>query len=214
MKYSGFVELWDCTSLAFAARAVSDDENRPQFWHMKVEVVDGGLLATATDGRRLHRAKIGMNDAPGLSPGFWRVLKNKKVKERDYETEDELGYTDRKVYRKRRVLWLAKLDNFDLFPSDDRISSIFPQGAPDKEGAFNSRYLKNNINGLIKTLPGQTGMNLKHLEDLGPYEWKYKIYSEREPVLFVHENKMALIMPTDLTYEIPASCPERERVME
>jgi hypothetical protein len=69
MKYVEFVELYNSDDLAFVARAVGKDDNCPQFWHMKITEDDGGLLAIATDGRRLHKAQISRKDGMTISPG-------------------------------------------------------------------------------------------------------------------------------------------------
>jgi hypothetical protein len=198
MKYVAFVELYNCVDLAFAARAVGDDDNRPQLWHMKVEEAGDGLLVLATDGRRLHKAQINKKDAPDVSPGYWRVLKNKSIQFRDCETEDELGYCNRRVYIREKILWLAKLDEFGYFPSDDAINRVYPNGTPLTEGVVSTH--KNHLdsmNALIKNLPDSAGINMRYLKDLGPYEWKYT-YSPEKAVLFEHENKTALIMPLRL----------------
>jgi hypothetical protein len=198
MKYVAFVELIDKRDLAFVARAVSRDDNLPQLWYMKIAEEDGGLLAVATDGKRLHKAAFTEKEAAGLSPGFWRVLKNKAVWERDFEAEDEMGvindFGEHKIYEKKHVLWLAKLDAFDLFPADDKIDRIFPYH-PTQQGAVNTaKHRQDSMQWMIKKLPESAGINPKYLRDLGPYEWKYA-YQPGKAVLFEHQNKTALIMP-------------------
>ena len=204
MKYYSFVELINCADLAFVARAVCEDKNQPQYWYMKIEKRDNNLFAIATDGRRLHKAQLSKKDIASASPGYWRVLKNKAVKERDYEFEEhfdhELDFYSR-VYTRKNILWLARLNKFDFFPPDDVINRLFPQGNRLKEGIVDTRkYHSGSINALIKNLPDSAGINPKYLKDLGPYEWNYKIFSTSgdKPVLFEHENKTALIMPLNL----------------
>jgi hypothetical protein len=198
MKYDSFVELVDSADLAFAARAVGDDENRPQLWYMKIAEKDGGLTATATDGSRLHRARLKEREAKAVSPGFWRVLKNKAVRERDYDAENNfpLGY---RVYEKKHVLWLARLEEFGLFPPDDVIDGKFPEGEPVRQGTVNTgKYQRGDMNRFIKGLPDGAGINPEYLKDLGPFEWNYAVFSPRKPVLFESGNKTALIVPLTL----------------
>jgi hypothetical protein len=200
MNYDGFAELIDCENLTFVARAVGDNEDRPQFWYLKILEQDGGLTAIATDGIRLHKAVVDKIHATFFSPGYWRVLKNGSVKERDCETEDGLDYDkhhNMRVYEKRKVLWLAKLDHFDFFPADDVIDRLYSHGEPiEKEGVVTiHKYQHASMNALIKNLPHSYGINLNHLRDLGPFEWRYKIFSGRRAVLFEHKDKTALLMP-------------------
>jgi hypothetical protein len=196
MKYTSFVELVNCADLAFVARAVSNNENRPQFWYMKIEERDGGLSAIATNGKRIHKAQLSKMDVPGISPGYWRVLKNKTVKMRNRDLEDLEGHWHTLVYIRKKILWLTRLDAFDLFPDDESINSIFPQGEPLREGTVSThKYHLDSMNVLIKNLPDSAGINLEYLRDLGPHEWKYKIFAHDKPVLFEHENRTALIMP-------------------
>ncbi|MDR2370427.1 MAG: hypothetical protein LBD71_03010, partial [Treponema sp.] len=162
---------------------------------VKIEEKDGDLLATATDGRRLHRARA-EGKADGLSPGYWRVLKNGTEKDRDYDTESEIGYAGRRVYMKRKILWLAKLESFSFFPQDDVLANLFPKGDPVKEGVVDAhKYECGGLNRFIKDLPGAAGINPAFLNDLGPYEWKYKFYSPDKPIVFEHGDMTALIMP-------------------
>lgn len=199
MKYTAFVELINCADLAFVARAVSEDESRPQFWYMNIREHEGGFLAMATDGRRLHKARLSKKDVPNVSPGYWRVLKNKEFKTRDYDLENMMRIY-RLIYERKHVLWLARLDKFDLFPDDETINRITPHGDPIKTGTVNTyRYHLDSMNALIKNLPDSLGMNLKYLKDLGPLKWNYKIFTSDKPVLFERENKTALIMPIGLT---------------
>jgi hypothetical protein len=200
MKYAAFAELFNRDDLAFVARAVGKDDIRPQFWYMRITEEDGSFCAIATDGRRLHKAQIDQEDGAAVSPGYWRVLKNKSSETRDHESEDEMGFYNRRVYIKKNVLWLAKLDDFNLFPTDDVINRIYPPRDmnPIKEGMLSTgKYHHSSINALIKNLPGGVGINLNYLKDLGPYEWKYKIFPGK-PVLFEHENKTGLIMTLSL----------------
>jgi hypothetical protein len=195
MKYTAFAELYNCADLAFVARAADNGEN-PTYWYMKIEEDGDGLTALATDNRRLHKARVNKKDAPGLSPGYWQVLKNKTAQVRDYETEDELGFPDRRVYIRRHILWLTKLDSFDFFPPDEAVSRLYPDGEPLKEGVVDThKYRADSINALIKNLPDHAGINPGYLRDLGPHKWNYKIFSGSKSVLFEHENKTALIMP-------------------
>jgi hypothetical protein len=169
---------------------------------MKITDEAGGLVAIATDGKRLHKAKINQEDGIAVSPGYWRVLKNKSVKTRDYEIEDNLGFYNRRVYIKTNVLWLAKLDDFSLFPADDAINRIYPprDASPTKEGVVSThKYHHDSMNALIKNLPSGAGINLNYLKDLGPYEWKYKIFPGK-PILFECGNKTGLIMPLNLEF--------------
>jgi hypothetical protein len=201
MKYVAFTELYNHADLAFVARAVGKDDKWPHFWHMKITEEDGDLLAIATDGRRLHKAQISQKDEKAVSPGYWRVLKNKSVKTRDYTSEDGLGFSNRLVYIKTNVLWLAKLEDFDLFPTDKVINCLYPprDASPIKEGvvSMHKHHHNRSMNALIKNLQSGAGINLNYLKDLGPYEWKYKIFPGK-PILFEHENKTGLIMPLDL----------------
>jgi hypothetical protein len=196
MKYDGFVEVCNHIDLAFVARAVSDDDDHPQFWYMKIEKKDDGLLATATDGKRLHLALI-KESVDGPCPGYWRVLKNKMVEERDCELEcdlERMGCWSRRVYRRKSILWLAKLDAFDLFPSEEVINRIIPQEEPIKEGVIHTGNCNfTDMNALIKNLQDTTGINLRYLKDLGPHEWTCKIYPPEKPVLFESGHKVAII---------------------
>jgi hypothetical protein len=198
MKYTAFAELINCADLAFVAGAVSKDDARPQFWYMSVRENEGGLSAMATDGRRLHKAQLNKRDAPNVSPGYWRVLKNKMFKMRDYDLEHEMR-ADRFIYERKHVLWLARLDKFDFFPADDVINRIAPQGDPAAEGKVIAwKYQHGSMNALIKNLPESAGINLEYLKDLGPWEWNYKVFAPGKPFLFECENKTALIMPLNL----------------
>jgi hypothetical protein len=196
MNYTAFVELMNCADLAFVARAVDTSDDHPQFWYMSVGENEEGLSAMATDGKRLHKAQLNRKDVPNVSPGYWRVLKNKEIKTRDHELEYDIRPMNRLVYEREHILWLAKLDKFDLFPPDARINAVFPRGNPLKEGTVDThKRAYKSINALIKNLPGFAMMNLKHLMDLGPGEWNYKIFTPGKPFLFERENKTALIMP-------------------
>jgi hypothetical protein len=205
MKYTTFVELINHYDLSFVAKAISKDDDLPQFWYMKIQENETGLLATATDGKRLHRVQIDKDHIPkGLEPGYWRVLKNKKNKYRDIEAEydaKEEGIIGRGhlIYKKEKVLWIAKLaDGFGLFPSDKTIERIFPSGEPEMTGELNlTENAHTAIIGFIKALPPHVGFNFYHALDLAPDEWNFKYYVLNKAVLFENGNKTALIMPSD-----------------
>jgi hypothetical protein len=196
VKYDSFVELVDSADLAFAARAVGEDENWPKLWYRKIAEKDGNLTATATDGRRLHRVWLEEREAKAVSPGYWWVLKNKADRIRDYDAEDDFFPLDYRVYEKKHVLWLARLEEFGFFPPDDVIDGKFPEGEPVRQGTVNTgKYRLDDMNRFIKGLPDGTGINPGYLRDLGPFEWNYAVFSPGKPVLFESVNKKALIMP-------------------
>jgi hypothetical protein len=199
VKYDSFVELVNSADLAFVARAVGDDEDQPQLWYMKIAEKGGSLTATATDGRRLHRARLEGREAKAVSPGFWRVLKNKAARLRDYDAEGEFSPLDYRVYEKKHILWLARLEEFGLFPPDDVIDGKFPEGEPVSQGKVNTgKDWLGDMTRFIKGLPDDAGINPGHLMDLGPFEWNYAVFSPGKPVLFESGNKKALIMPLNL----------------
>jgi hypothetical protein len=201
MKYVAFAEMIDNDDLAFVARAVSCDDDRPQFWYMKITENDNGFLAIAIDGKRLHQAELGNKGSlADLSPGFWRVLKNKTVEERDFEAEEEFSvlgiYEKHRVYKRKRVLWIAKLDKFDLFPSLDEIDRLLPKNFTQQGVVSTCKHRHDSMQNMIKELPKFVGINPGFLKDLGQHEWKYA-FEPGKAVLFEHENKTALIMPID-----------------
>jgi hypothetical protein len=199
MKYNSFVELFDCPALAFVARAVDKREtNRPQLKYVKIEKKGEELEALATDGKRLHKAVIDRERVRDVFPGYWRVLKNKEIKERDEGAEDDLG-PSYLVYTIKNVLWLAREENPGLLMNDETIERVFPRGDPIKEGTVcASEFRSDSLNTFIKGLPELFGINPRYLWDLGPYEWHYKIFPGRTPILFEYENRTALIMPITL----------------
>jgi hypothetical protein len=194
MKYIGFAELFGAINLAFVARAVSNDD-KFGYRYMKIEDQDGILTAIATNGRRLHKAVLPPEEAELVSVGYWRVLLSRSLKKRDYETEDELEYDHRlnmRVYEKKRVLWLAQEAVAVPF-SEAATNLLSGLGDYTKDGIFKARkYNFNRISTLIKNMPPGLGLNLNYIKDLAPYNWTYKVYTEKA-VLFEDGNKTAVI---------------------
>jgi hypothetical protein len=221
MKYDSFVELINCSDLAFVARAIGKTEgDKPHFEHMKIEEKDGRFIATATDGNRLHKAVIDKEKSGNVSPGYWKVLRNESVEERDYDAKD-IG--DILVHNRKEILWLERAKDpmllqveisekqftyvqGDLIREGDIITDeSYPAwvntfiklwGNPIREGdIITDECYPAWVNTLIKKLPEPDWINFNYLWDLGPYEWHYKVFGVDKPILFENENKTALIMP-------------------
>jgi hypothetical protein len=201
MKYLDLVKVYDYDHLSFVARAVGKDEDKPQFWYMKITEEEGELVAVATDGKRLHMAKLPPGESACVSPGFWQVLKNKIAKIRDHEVEDQLDCYSHNylAYEKENILWLAKMEDSSFFPEDEKINKFLEAGRLSTEGVFDADKNDRSKNRLIKALPESSGIKLRYLKDLAPHEWSYKIYSGKNHVLFSYQNKTAVIATTILT---------------
>jgi hypothetical protein len=134
--------------LSFLARAVSDDLTHYVMNQIYVEPSEiKGLKGVATDGRRLHIVDPfdGLAGILGLSPGYWKVIKNSK-----------------------RTVWITRLDDSETTKWDfPNYRAVIPEGEAVYKTTFEGFSFgnqKSNYPGLIefiRNFPDATAINLE-----------------------------------------------------
>ena len=191
MRYGQFIDAEGSLSinLRFLSKALSDDDTRYFLKYIRIEPSDKGegLLAVATDGRRLHLVdpiceRTIAEELVGLAPGFWQVLKNSGQKK----------------------TWIARLDDSETskntFPNWRKIMpSVKPEYETTFDGFSSTSREQVNHTGLVTLLrefPEATAIDLGFLESLGTaFTWKVDWYGPDKAMKFTNGNRIALIMP-------------------
>ena len=167
----------------FLSRATMRSKNSSNYEleYIHVSDSDSGLIATATDGHRMHQINnLGELD---LKPGFWIACFRGKTAELAFvenNKNDEWKYPD--------------------------TESLLNKGkAPEFSTTFASGNLKREstsvqIAALLRSFPEPTMLNLKYLSDLGDYSWDVKWYGSKTQVIFTRDDLTAVIMPINSGY--------------
>lgn len=187
MKYSAFIEAEgiSASQLDFLAKAVSNDLTRYFMNYIHVEPSDKGegLLGVATDGRRLHVVDPlpeALVDVFGLTPGYWKVLKNNS-----------------------KNMWIARLDDSQtdvwVFPNWRK---VIPMEKAVHENTFEGFDLSKDHHNSVKLtiflrdLPEATAIDLNFLHSLGTnHMWRVEWRGPQKALKLTAGNCMAVLMP-------------------